>query len=142
VRRTTPASGVGDDCFCAGVSDGVPPPRTSGGVGKTDYLRTDPAGVLATAFARSPAMKVLEIFHRVTVALSESGIAHMLPGSFASAYYGAPRTTQDIDFVIETTPAQLKRLAQLLPSDEYYFDLETALDAHSGCNGIRSTESK
>ncbi|MBZ5656951.1 MAG: hypothetical protein LAO56_16930 [Acidobacteriia bacterium] len=48
----------------------------------------------------------------------------------ASAYYGAPRSTQDIDVVIAATPVQLRRLVQLLPSDEYYVDLDAALEAH------------
>jgi Nucleotidyltransferase of unknown function (DUF6036) len=54
----------------------------------------------------------------------------MLSGSFASAYYGAPRSTQDIDLVIATTPAQLRTFVQNLPSDEYYADLDAALKAH------------
>jgi hypothetical protein len=48
-------------------------------------------------------MSVSEVFHRITSALDEAGIAYMLAGSFASAYYGAPRTTQDIDLVITAT---------------------------------------
>jgi hypothetical protein len=37
-------------------------------------------------------MSVSEVFHRITSALGEAGIAYMLAGSFASAYYGALRT--------------------------------------------------
>ena len=55
----------------------------------------------------------------------------MLAGSFASAYYGAPRTTQDIDLVIAATPAELRSFVSLLPSDEYYVDLDAALEAHA-----------
>jgi hypothetical protein len=54
----------------------------------------------------------------------------MLSGSFASAYYGAPRSTQDIDLVIAATPAQLREFVQSLPSTEYYADLDAALEAH------------
>ncbi len=54
----------------------------------------------------------------------------MLTGSLASAYYGAPRSTQDIDVVVAATPVQLRRLVQLLPSDKYYVDLDAALEAH------------
>ncbi len=54
----------------------------------------------------------------------------MLSGSFASAYYGAPRSTQDIDLVIAATPSQLQAFIQSLPSDEYYADLYAALEAH------------
>lgn len=54
----------------------------------------------------------------------------MLSGSFASAYYGSPRSTQDIDLVIEATPAQLRAFVGALPSSEYYADLDAALGAH------------
>ncbi len=54
----------------------------------------------------------------------------MLSGSFASAYYGAPRSTQDIDLVIVATPSQLRAFVQGLPSSEYYVDLDAALQAH------------
>src|SRR5260370_7142695 len=54
----------------------------------------------------------------------------MLSGSFASAYYGARRSTQDIDLVIEATPTQLRAFVQGLPSNEYYVDLDAALEAH------------
>ncbi len=53
----------------------------------------------------------------------------MLTGSFASAHYGTPRSTQDIDLVIEATAAQLRTFVQTLPAEEYYVDLDTALEA-------------
>ena len=75
-------------------------------------------------------MSVAGVFQRITTALDQAGITYMLVGSFASTYYGAPRTTQDIDLVIAATPAQLRGFAALLPSDEYYVDLNAALEAH------------
>ena len=75
-------------------------------------------------------MNALNVFQRLTSALGQADIAYMLTGSFASAYYGAPRTTQDIDLVIAATPVQLQKFAEILPSDEYYVDLEAALEAH------------
>ena len=54
----------------------------------------------------------------------------MLTGSFASAYYGSPRSTQDIDFVIAATPTQLKTFIESLPGSQYYADLDAALTAH------------
>lgn len=75
-------------------------------------------------------MHAAEVFQRITAALERAGIAYMLTGSFASAYYGIPRTTQDIDFVVAATSAQLRTFVQLLPSDQYYVDLEAALGAH------------
>jgi hypothetical protein len=74
-------------------------------------------------------MNAAEVFQRITTALGQAGIPNMLTGSFASAYYGAPRTTQDIDLVIEATPDQLQSFVRLLPSAEYYVDLDAALEA-------------
>ena len=75
-------------------------------------------------------MNAAEVLRRITAALDQAGIEYMLTGSFASAYHGAPRSTQDIDFVINATPAQLKALVQVLPEAEYYVDLTAALEAH------------
>jgi hypothetical protein len=52
-------------------------------------------------------MNVGNVSKRLTSALDRAGIAYMVTGSFASAYHGIPRATQDIDMVIETTSDQL-----------------------------------
>jgi hypothetical protein len=75
-------------------------------------------------------MSVSDVLVRIKSALNASGVAFMLSGSFASAYYGAPRSTQDIDFVIAASPGQLRAFVQSLPSDRYYVDLDEALEAH------------
>ena len=74
-------------------------------------------------------MNAAEVFRRITAALARAGIPYMLTGSFASASYGAPRTTQDIDLVIEASQAQLQMLVELLSPSEYYVDLDAALEA-------------
>lgn len=99
-------------------------------VGTAGHPRTDKAGLTAGAIACAAAMIVPEVVKRIASALDQAGIAYMLSGSFASAYYGSPRSTQDIDLVIETTPAQLRSFVQGLPSAEYYADLDAALEAH------------
>ena len=75
-------------------------------------------------------MSVSDVFARIKSALDSAGIPFMLSGSFASAVYGVPRSTQDIDFVIAATASQLRTLIQALPSDQYYADLDAALEAH------------
>ncbi len=75
-------------------------------------------------------MSLPEVFRRVTAALDQAGIAYMLTGSFASAHYGAPRSTQDIDLVIAPSAAQLRTFIQDLSVDQYYADLDAALEAH------------
>jgi hypothetical protein len=74
-------------------------------------------------------MSFPQVLRRITVELDRSGIAYMLSGSFASAYYGSPRSTQDIDFVIEATALQLRKFIEMLPSREYYSDLNAALES-------------
>src|SRR5882672_12417230 len=45
----------------------------------------------------------------------------MLTGSMASNYWGIPRTTHDIDFVIQLPPSAVPQLVQAFQSD-YYID--------------------
>ncbi|HEX5060089.1 MAG TPA: hypothetical protein VFV99_12050 [Kofleriaceae bacterium] len=61
--------------------------------------------------------------------LSAIGIPHMVVGSFASMVHGEPRTTQDLDVVIDPTAEQLEQLLQRLPADRYYVDPDVARDA-------------
>jgi hypothetical protein len=75
-------------------------------------------------------MTIPDVFRRITAALEQAGIGYMLSGSFASAYYGAPRSTQDIDLVIDANPGQLQAFIRALPADQYYADVDAALEAH------------
>ena len=70
-----------------------------------------------------------DVFRRVVTKLEAAGIPYMLTGSFASAYHGAPRATQDLDFVIAATATQLRQLTASLPAAEFYVDPDTALEA-------------
>ena len=75
-------------------------------------------------------MSVPDVFRGITTAIDQAGIGYMLSGFFASAHYGVPRSTQDIDLVIEATPAQLRAFVGTLSGNEYYADLDAALEAH------------
>jgi predicted nucleotidyltransferase len=74
-------------------------------------------------------MRTSEALQRITAALDQSDVAYMLTGSFASAYYGTLRSTQDIDIVVESTPPQLRAFVESLPVDQYYSDVDAALEA-------------
>lgn len=74
-------------------------------------------------------MNVSDVLGRISKHLDQRGIDYMLVGSFASTYFGASRTTADVDFVIEATPEQLRGLVPDLQSDNYYAELDAALDA-------------
>jgi hypothetical protein len=75
-------------------------------------------------------MSLPQVLQKITTALDQAGVAYMLTGSFASAFYGSPRSTQDIDLVIAAIPTQLRAFVAGLPRGEYYADLDAALDAH------------
>jgi hypothetical protein len=60
------------------------------------------------------------LLRRVVDAVEEAAIPYMLVGSFASTWHGAPRTTQDIDIVIDPTPDGLDLVpVRLLDVDTY-----------------------
>ena len=76
-------------------------------------------------------MGTSEVFRRITGVLDTLEIPYMLTGSFASAHYGSPRSTQDIDIVIETNPSQVRLLIETLTTTGgYYAELDAALEAH------------
>lgn len=79
-------------------------------------------------------MTSAQLFGRVVARLDAADIPHMLTGSFAAAYHGHPRATQDIDFVIAPTAAQIRALIGALPREEFYADSAAALEAlaHEG----------
>jgi hypothetical protein len=74
-------------------------------------------------------MSLPQVLERITKALDQAGVAYMLSGSIASAYYGTPRSTRDIDIVIAATALQLRTFIERLPAAEYYADLDAALSA-------------
>lgn len=76
-------------------------------------------------------MSPQEVLRRITVALDRVGIDYMLTGSFASAHYGSMRSTMDIDLVIAATRGQVEAFLSSLSSDEYYAELQAALEAQS-----------
>jgi len=78
---------------------------------------------------------------RLVVHLDYAGVPFMLAGSFASATHILPRTTQDIDLVIDPpNPAALGALVRSMPSDAYYVEVDTARElrraSHSVVGGL------
>jgi hypothetical protein len=66
-----------------------------------------------------------ELMRLVIQALETTGIAYMITGSQASAYYGEPRFTRDIDIVADIKPEQAKKFVNYFPASEFYCDQET-----------------
>lgn len=69
------------------------------------------------------------LLRTITAALATVGIPHMVVGSFASTFHGEPRTTRDLDLVIDPSRAQLDRLLEALDPELYYVDPDVARDA-------------
>lgn len=54
--------------------------------------------------------------------LNRTGVRYMLTGSMASNAWGIPRTTHDLDFVIQLPPSQVSALVQAFAGPDYYVD--------------------
>lgn len=67
---------------------------------------------------------------RVLHALESAGVPYMLTGSFASAFHGSPRTTQDVDVVIAPNLGSLNALLRQFPHEKYYVSRDAALQAY------------
>lgn len=65
---------------------------------------------------------------RLARSLEELGIEYWLGGSLASSIHGEPRSTHDVDFVVDLRPADVARLVATL-APEYHVDEELVLDA-------------
>jgi hypothetical protein len=65
----------------------------------------------------------------ITGWLDQARIPYMLAGSFASTLHGRPRSTQDVDLVIDPTEAALRAFVASIPDDRAYVDLYAALEA-------------
>lgn len=66
---------------------------------------------------------------RLTAKLTDVHVPYMVVGSFASSFHGVPRSSRDLDLVIDPEPASLQAFLAALPAEQYYADQETALDA-------------
>jgi hypothetical protein len=66
---------------------------------------------------------------RLTQALETANVPYMICGSVASFFHGVPRTTQDVDLVVQLTGFDVPRLLQCLPDDDFYVSESAALDA-------------
>jgi hypothetical protein len=61
--------------------------------------------------------------------LDAAGVRYMVTGSIASSYYGQPRSTHDIDLVVELDPASIPALRTAFPASDFYFNEISAEEA-------------
>lgn len=69
------------------------------------------------------------LLRRLRDLLDGAAVPFMVAGSFASTAHGLPRTTQDLDLVIDATPESLEALLRAMPPEHYYVDPDAARDA-------------
>ncbi len=70
------------------------------------------------------------LLERVVRLLDASRIPFMIAGSFASTAHGMPRTTQDLDLVIDPAgPIELEALVRSLSPEAYYVDGDAGREA-------------
>ncbi len=62
------------------------------------------------------------------------GIPYVAVGSLASSFHGAPRSTDDVDFLVTLSPSSATRLAAAL-APHYYVSADALRDAASGPRG-------
>ena len=74
-------------------------------------------------------MGLAPFLKRIVDTLDRCQIAHMVAGSLASTHHGRPRTTHDVDMVIDADIDRVRRFVRALPADEYYVSEEAAVDA-------------
>lgn len=61
--------------------------------------------------------------------LEDAGIEYMITGSIASSLQGEPRSTHDIDLVVDVQRSAVNRLVGAFPSPDFYLDKDSILDA-------------
>jgi hypothetical protein len=69
------------------------------------------------------------LLRTIVAVLEAARIPHMVVGSFASTAHGEPRTTRDLDLVIDPSPDQLNELIGALDPERFYVDPDVARDA-------------
>lgn len=70
----------------------------------------------------------LDMLESIIGSLDAAGIPHMVTGSAASTFHGEPRSTQDIDIVIDPTGSRLSAFTASLDHKRFYVgDAHTAL---------------
>ncbi|HSG71814.1 MAG TPA: hypothetical protein VLA12_15470 [Planctomycetaceae bacterium] len=61
-----------------------------------------------------------ELLNRAVTVLEGAGIPYMVTGSLASSAQGEPRSTHDIDLVVDLNVGQINTLLAAFPAPEYY----------------------
>lgn len=74
-------------------------------------------------------MEQTDLFRYAVRVLDELGAPYIVVGSFASALYGEPRMTLDIDIVVQLSPEHVEPVCRAFSSEEYYISREAVVEA-------------
>ena len=74
-------------------------------------------------------MTQAELLADIAERLEAAGIPYMVVGSVAGSFHGEPRTTVDIDVVIDPTAEALRAFVDSLPRSAFYVDENGATEA-------------
>jgi hypothetical protein len=83
-----------------------------------------------------------ELFLLFVRPLNGAGIRYVISGSVAAIFYGEPRLTHDVDFVVFLNANDLQRLIEVFPAGDFYLPpietmlTETAREEHGHFNLI------
>jgi hypothetical protein len=85
---------------------------------------TENERLLPTTGKLTAMISELDVLNRVSEGLSAQRLPFMLTGSFALAYYAAPRMTRDLDIVVALTAADVDTVVNAFSSD-FYIDADS-----------------
>lgn len=69
-----------------------------------------------------------DFIRNITTKLEQTQIPYMIAGSVSSSFYGKPRSTQDVDMIIDPIRSALENFINILGSN-YYISRPAAIDA-------------
>ena len=76
-------------------------------------------------------MQQTRLFLLFTEPLNRLGLQYMVTGAVASIIYGEPRTTHDIDLVVDLDDPDAAKVTNAFPSDEFYCPAGATIRAES-----------
>ena len=61
--------------------------------------------------------------------MNDAGIEYMVTGSLASSLQGEPRSTYDIDLVVDMERSTVRKLTHAFPPPDFYMDESAMIEA-------------
>jgi hypothetical protein len=81
-------------------------------------------------------MSQQELLRRAVEVLEGAGIPYMATGSLVSSVQGEPRSTHDIDLIVQVKPSDARALVAAFPPPDFYLDEHSIRDAIAAKEGM------